>query len=320
MFSAIVFAYSEVGRRCLQVLLDQGVQLPLVFTHEDQAGEQRWFGSVAELAGSRGVRTVTPAQPAAPEWLEEIRRAAPDYILAFYYRSMLPPRLLQLARWGALNMHGSLLPRYRGRAPVNWAIANGETRTGATLHYMVERPDAGPIVAQQAVAIGPNDDALTVSLGVAEAAARLLASAVPGMALGPPPGRGQDLAAGSYFGGRRPEDGRIHPDWPGMRVHAMIRAVAPPFPGAFVEVAGRRVVFMSSRLTGEPARHAAAAPCLYATDGELFLDCRDGIRLSIGGLLIDGVAVDGHEFQARFGTQPWRFDFIATIDIDKERS
>ena len=309
MFSAVVFAYSEVGQRCLQVLLDQGVQVPLVLTHEDQAGEQRWFGSVAELAAARGVRAVTPVAPAAPGWLAEIRRLAPDYILAFYYRSMLPPQILELARWGALNMHGSLLPRYRGRAPVNWAIANGETQTGVTLHYMAARPDAGPIVAQEAVPIGPNDDALAVSMSVAAAAARVLAAALPIMALGPPPARTMDLAAGSYFGGRRPEDGRIHPDWPGLRVHAMIRAVAPPFPGAFLDIAGRRVVFASSQLTGEPARHPQ--PCLYAAGGELFVDCQDGVRLRIGGVIIDGTACDGREFQERCGTQPWRFNFTA---------
>ncbi len=311
MFSAVVCAYSEVGQRCLQVLLDQGVRVPLVFTHEDQAGEQRWYGSVAELAAARGVRAVTPRDPAAPEWLAEIRRLAPDYILAFYYRAMLPPQLLDLARWGALNMHGSLLPGYRGRAPVNWAIANGETQTGATLHYMVARPDAGPIVAQEAVPIGPNDDALAVSMEVAAAATRVLAAALPGMASGPPPGRPMDLAAGSYFGGRRPEDGRIDPHWPGLRVHAMIRAVAPPFPGAFLDVAGRRVVFASSRLTGERAAHPALAPCLYAMGGELFMDCQDGVRLHIGNVIIDGGAFDGREFQQRFGTQPWRFNFSA---------
>jgi methionyl-tRNA formyltransferase len=307
VFSAVVFAYSEVGQRCLQVLLDHGVRIPLVLTHEDQAGEQRWFGSVADLAIARGLRTVTPAQPAAPEWLEAIQHSAPDYLLAFYYRYLLPPPLLALPRWAALNMHGSLLPRYRGRAPVNWAIANGETETGATLHYMVARPDAGPMVAQEAVAIGPNDHALAVSMAVAAAAARVLTAALPSMALGPPPARPLDLSAGSYYGARRPEDGRIQPDWPGLRVHAMIRAVAPPFPGAFVEVDGRRVVFASSRTTAEPARHPGQAPCLYATDGRLFLDCRDGVRLLIGGVFIDGSALDGREFQERFGTQPWRF-------------
>src|SRR5665213_3005494 len=193
VFSAVVFAYSEVGYRCLNVLLDHGVQVPLLFTHADQAGEQRWFGSVGELARSRGVRTVTPAQPADTPWLEQIRSSAPDYVLAFYYRSMLPPRLLVLPRWGALNLHGSLLPRYRGRAPVNWAIANGETQTGATLHYMVARPDAGAIIAQEAVAIGANDDALAVSMAVAAAAARVLTAALPAMAVGPPAGRPMGL-------------------------------------------------------------------------------------------------------------------------------
>ncbi|HEY4339404.1 MAG TPA: formyltransferase [Steroidobacteraceae bacterium] len=310
MFSAVVFAYSEVGQRCLRVLLEQGVHVPMVFTHQDQAGEQRWFGSVADLAAAHGVRTVT-AEPGAPEWLAEIRRLSPDYLLAFYYRSMLSPQLLRLARWGALNMHGSLLPQYRGRAPVNWAIANGETRTGATLHYMVARPDAGPIVAQEAVAIGPNDDALAVSMAVAAAAARVLTAALPVMALGPPPGRAMDLAAGSYFGGRTPADGRIHLDWPATRVHAMIRAVAPPFPGAYVLHGDRRVVFVSSRLTGEPARHPEATLCLYATDGRLFLDCRDGVRLLLGGVLVDGIELDGREFQSRHGVDPWRFNFTA---------
>jgi methionyl-tRNA formyltransferase len=311
VFSAVVFGYSEVGYRCLQVLLDQGVRVPLVFTHEDQPGEKHWFGSVADLARSHDVRTVTPTQPAAPQWLDEIRGCAPDYILACYYRSMLPPPVLQLARWGALNLHGSLLPRYRGRAPVNWAIANGETRTGATLHYMVARPDAGPIVAQEAVAIGPNDHALAVSMAVAGAAARLLTALLPRMALGPPPGRPMDLAAGSYFGGRRPEDGRIHPDWPGMRVHAMIRAVAPPFPGAFVEVEGERLVFASSHLTGEPARHPQCAPCLYGLEERLFMDCQDAVQLQIGAVIVDGTALSAREFQNRFGSEPLRLTSTA---------
>jgi methionyl-tRNA formyltransferase len=186
------------------------------------------------------------------------------------------------------------------------------------LHYMVERPDAGPIVAQEAVAIGPNDDALAVSMGVAGAASRVLSAVLPTMAVGPPPGRPMDLAQGSYFGGRRPEDGRIQPDWPGMRVHAMIRAVAPPFPGAFIEVAGRRVVFVSSHLSGQAARHPQLAPCLYATDGQLFMDCKDGVRLLIGAVIIGGTTLDGHRFLQRCGPAPWRFDSLPAMD--KERS
>ena len=179
---------------------------------------------------------------------------------------------------------------------------------------MVDAPDAGPIVAQEAVAIGPNDDALAVSMAVAAAAARVLTAALPGMAAGPPPGRPMDLAAGSYFGGRRPEDGRIQPDWPGLRVHAMIRAVAPPFPGAFIE-AERAGVWCSParRFTGERPGIRRLAPCLYATDGAAvhglpgWYPTAD--RQPCSSM---APALDGREFQERFGTQPWRFNFTAS--------
>ena len=155
MFSAVVFAYSEVGQRCLQVLLEHGVRVPLVFTHEDQAGEQRWFGSVAELARSHGLRTVTPAHPAAPQWLQEIRSSARTTCWRSTIARCCRRRCWRCRAGGRSTCTARCCRRYRGRAPVNWAIANGETQTGATLHYMVARPDAGPIVAQEAVAIGP---------------------------------------------------------------------------------------------------------------------------------------------------------------------
>ncbi|MGH8259219.1 MAG: formyltransferase family protein, partial [Steroidobacteraceae bacterium] len=137
MFSAVVFAYSEVGFRCLQTLLDAGIDVRLVLTHRDSPAERPWFRSVAHLAAERGIDVITPSDPAAPEWIARLEAAAPEYLFTFYYRLMLERRLLACARWAALNMHGSLLPKYRGRAPVNWAILNGETETGATLHYMV---------------------------------------------------------------------------------------------------------------------------------------------------------------------------------------
>jgi methionyl-tRNA formyltransferase len=303
VFSAVVFAYSEVGKRCLTALLDHGVQVPLVFTHEDAPGETHWYGSVAEVARAHGVPMATEA-PAEPVWRERVAALAPHYVLSFYYRSMLDPGLLAGARWGALNMHGSLLPRYRGRAPVNWAILNGETTTGATLHYMTARPDAGPIVAQQAVPIGPDDDALRVSLAVAAAAQELLVRCLPRLAQGPPAGESMDLARGSYFGGRRPEDGRVDWSWPVRRVHDLIRAVAPPFPGAFTDVGGCRIVFAGSRSSGETA-HPDLAPCLYAADGQLFLDCRDG-RLCLPAILIGTERLTAREFPQRFGPGPLR--------------
>ncbi len=306
MFRAVVFAYSEVGFRCLQTLLDAGVEVPLVFTHQDSPGERPWFRSVAHLAAERGIEAVTPADPAASDWIARVAALAPEYLLSFYYRLMLERRLLACARWAALNLHGSLLPKYRGRAPVNWAILNGETETGVTLHYMVAKPDAGPIVAQERVPIGRDDTALTVSLAVADAAARLLERALPMLAAGPPTGRVMDLSQGSYYGGRRPEDGRINWGEPAARVHNLIRAVAPPFPGAFTELGGRRVVFEGSRWVGEPARHPELAPCLYAEGDALYLDCADRVRLALKGVELDGGPAGAETVRRVLGPGPIR--------------
>jgi methionyl-tRNA formyltransferase len=285
---AVVFAYSEVGVRCLRVLLDQGIEVPLVFTHADDPRESQWYGSVRQLALSAGLRVETPADPNVPEWLAAGRAAQPDFVFSFYYRHMLGNAWLALARRGALNMHGSLLPKYRGRAPVHWAILRGERETGASLHYMVGKPDAGDLVDSQAVPIDENDTALEVSQKVAAAAAQVLARALPRLVDGTAASQPLDLRAGSYFGRRTPEDGRI--DWRlgARQVHDLVRAVAPPFPGAFTDVNGCRLALWETRVDTEPAAHAGLAPCLYAAGGHWYADCRDGRRIKILQLAADG--------------------------------
>jgi methionyl-tRNA formyltransferase len=284
---AIVFAYSEVGVRCLRVLLAQHVEIPVLFTHEDDPGESQWFGSVKQLAEKHGLRVETPDDPNTPEWIDLARLPKPDFLFSFYYRYLLNSAWLRLPRRGALNMHGSLLPKYRGRAPVHWAILNGESATGASLHYMLEKPDAGALVDQQSVPILENDTALGVSIKVAEAAEQVLQRALPKLIAGTAEARALDLAKGSYFGRRRPEDGRI--DWSkGAReVHDLVRAVAPPFPGAFTDVNGCRLAVLETRVDAQPVRYAARAPCLYADLGHWYADCVDGRRLQILRLEVD---------------------------------
>ncbi|HEY4444985.1 MAG TPA: formyltransferase [Steroidobacteraceae bacterium] len=291
MTRAVVFAYSEVGVRCVRELLAQGVEIPLLFTHADDPGETQWFGSVRKLGDAHGLRVETPETPNTPEWIGDGRAANPDFLFSFYYRYMLSSEWLQVPRRGALNMHGSLLPKYRGRAPVHWAILNGESVTGASLHYMVEKPDAGALVDQQSVAILENDTALDVSFKVAEAAEEVLRRSLPTLIAGTAPSRALDLDEGSYFGRRRPEDGRI--DWRGTArgVHDLVRAVAPPFPGAFTEVNGCRLAFLETRVDAQPARYPDRAPCLYTADGEWYADCVDGRRLRIVRLAMNGEPV-----------------------------
>ncbi len=304
MTCAVVFAYSEVGVRCVRELLAQRVKIPLLFTHEDDPAESRWFGSVRELGLQHGLRVETADDPNQPQWVDEGRRAAPDFLFSFYYRHLLKASWLAVPARGALNMHGSLLPKYRGRAPVHWAIIHGETATGASLHYMLEKPDAGALVDQESVAILENDTALEVSLNVAEAAARVLRRSLPRLIAGCVPGKPLDLSRGSYFGRRRPEDGRI--DWrQGARaVHDLVRAVAPPFPGAFTEVNGCRLAVLETRVDELPARHAGQAPCLYAADGSWYADCMDGRRLRILRLTLGDGPLDPEAPPPSLSAQP----------------
>ena len=296
---SVVFAYHDVGVRSLSVLLALGVDVRLVVTHMDDPGETIWFSSVAELAALNDIPVITPSDPNTAGVLEQVRACQPDVLFSFYYRHMLGAELLALAAIGAYNLHGSLLPKYRGRVPVNWAVLHGETETGVSLHRMEIRPDAGALVEQQAVAILPNDTAHAVFRKLTCAAEQLLLRCVPLLLQGRARETALDLSAGSYFGGRRPEDGRI--DWrtPAGTVHNLIRAVAPPYPGAFFIIKGVKLQVLGSYYRARPA--VGAAPRIYWQHGRCRADCIDGRQLELTTLAIDGEPLDEPGFRARFG-------------------
>lgn len=300
---AVVFAYHNVGTRCLQVLLARGIDVALLVTHEDNPAENIWFDSVAAVAAEHGIKTIRPADGDTDTLLEAVRAAAPDFIFSFYYRHMLPVSVLEMAPRGAYNVHGSLLPRYRGRVPVNWAVLNGESETGATLHEMTAKPDAGAILGQTAVPILPDDTAHQVFEKVTVAAEQTLWAALPGLIDGSAARLPNDLSQGSYFGGRKPEDGRI--DWtqPAQRVYNLIRAVAPPYPGAFFDDAsGRRFVVNEARLARDssaPAgrnRFANLPPGLHLVDNAVFGVCGDAHAIAIRDLRLDGKLVSADDW------------------------
>ncbi len=302
--SCVVFAYSEVGARCLGALFEAGVDVRLVVTHEDDPNEQRWFASVAEVARGAGCRVATPAAPDDPALVAEIAALAPDFLFSFYYRRMLPASVLGLARRGALNMHGSLLPRYRGRAPVNWAVLHGETETGASLHYMVAKPDAGALVDQQSVPIGPDDTAFEVADRVADAAVTVLRRSLPKLIAGTAVATPLDLARGSYFGGRRPADGEFDFAWPAARIHNLVRAVAPPFPGAYARVGEAQLRVHRTRRLEDAARHGGLGPCLVLEGGAVIAECGDGARLELLEAFLDDARLDAARFLKTFGHGP----------------
>jgi methionyl-tRNA formyltransferase len=284
------------------VLLAHRIEVPLVVTHNDNPAENIWFDSVATLAAGHGLQTITPDDPNAADVVDRVRALQPDFVFSFYYRHMLKPPLLALAQRGALNMHGSLLPKYRGRVPVNWVVINGETATGATLHYMTAKPDAGDIVDQQAVPIAVDDTAVDVFYKVTGAAAAVLDRSLTALLAGNAPRKPQNLALGSYFGGRKPEDGRI--DWrlPAARIHNLVRGVAPPYPGAFTTLNGSTLRILRTRL--ESVARSGPAPALYSDGTNCYAACADGNTLAVLAMELDGVPFAAADFLARFGNKP----------------
>jgi len=302
MTAAVAFAYHDVGARGLRVMLARGLDVRLVVTHDDDPRETLWFERVADVARSYGLPTIAPEDPNAADVVAHVAACAPDFLFSLYYRRMLGAPLLRIPRRGALNVHGSLLPRYRGRAPVNWAVLHGETHTGATLHYMEAKPDAGDIVAQQAVPILPDDTARDVFAKVTVAAEIVLDAAIPALVAGTAPRRRQDLAQGSYFGGRTAADGRI--DWSrsAVDVHNLVRAVAPPYPGALMTIAGRPARILATRVID--AGGPPAPPALALAGDRIVARCGGGGTLALYSLEIDGAACDAAAFRAAFGDGP----------------
>ena len=279
---AVVFAYHDVGVNCLKALLAAGIKVDLVITHQDDPNENVWFGSVAKLCSDQNIPYITPNVNELSDLAPKIKVLAPDYIFSFYYRFMIPAQILACAKIAALNMHGSLLPKYRGRAPVNWAILHGETETGATLHIMEAKPDAGDIVGQAAVVIDRDETATDVFGKVTSAAVKVIEEVLPSLLKGKVPRKPNELDKGSYFGGRKPADGQIHWNQTALQIHNLVRAVAPPYPGAFTDHQGKTMIVARTSLLGPlPGNLDLGIQGVRVVDNRIFGVCGDHQAIEI---------------------------------------
>ena len=238
---SVVFAYHSIGVACLEELLSTGDEVGLVVTHADRPDESVWWPSVRDLAQDRGVPVLEDADVRSTDLAARVRAYAPDFLFSFMYRTLLPGALLEIPHRGALNLHPSALPKYRGRSPLNWVLVHGETETGVSLHYMVEKPDRGDIVAQRRFPIGNDDTALSLHRRATDEARALFREIYPRLRDGRAPRMPQDQSQASYYGGRTPEDGRIDWRWSARRIYDLLRAVTHPYPGAFTMHAGHRL-------------------------------------------------------------------------------
>jgi len=298
---AVVFAYHDMGCIGTQALLDAGFEIAAIFTHTDNANENHFFGSVARIAAEHGIPVYAPDEANHPLWIDRLRVLEPDVIFSFYYRELLCDDILACAKGGAFNLHGSLLPAYRGRAPLNWVLVNGESETGVTLHRMLSRADAGNIIAQQRVVIDDSDDAMTLHRKLCEAAKTMLQAVLPAIKKQDFSEAKQDENCASYFGRRTPEDGRL--DWarPAQMLHNLVRAVTDPWPGAYSFVGSHKFIVWKSRVQHDaaslrPGTVLSVAPFLVAT--------ADGALEILTGQTENGVYMQGAQLAQSLGLVP----------------
>ncbi len=233
--TAIVCAYSPVGTSALEGLLDTGIRVLGLYTYA-QAADEAWFTAPAAVAERHGIPLHFEPNFNTDTVYERIRDQAPDLLLSFYFREMIQGRFLDLPRLGAFNLHGSLLPAYRGRAPLNWVLVKGERETGITLHAMTPKPDDGHIIAQARLPIAWDETALSLTWRAAEAGRALVRETVPRLVEGTAPRIDQKtLGPSTYFGGRKPADSRLDFGMAVSEAFNQIRAVADPWPNAFLE-------------------------------------------------------------------------------------
>jgi methionyl-tRNA formyltransferase len=251
---AVVFAYHEIGYACLEELIQFGADVCCLFTHEDDPHEEIWYRRPIALAERHEIPVYKPENLKEAEWIDLVRGFSPDVIFSFYYRKMIPKEMLHIPRVGAFNLHGSLLPKFRGRSPVNWVLIGGEKETGLTLHYMVEKPDAGDIIAQRAIPITFEDTAYTLFIKMAIEARVLMKDVLPQLRDGTFKAIPQ-IGKSSYFGGRRPEDGLISWEKDALSLYNLVRATTHPYPGAFTYLEGKRFYIWKARPEDSPQGH-----------------------------------------------------------------
>ncbi len=292
---AIVAGYHNMGCEGLEALIRNGYDVVAVFTYADAADEVIWFGSVAEVAARHNIPVYTPDNINHPLWVEKIRELKPDVLFSFYYRDILSADILDVPASGCFNLHGSLLPKYRGRVPTNWAIINGESETGVTLHYMTPGIDNGDIVAQQKVAIDASDTAQMLSNKQVEAAGNMLDACLPAIKDGSLKRTPQNHSEATYYGGRSADDGAIDWSQPAATVHNLVRAVTRPYPGAFTFAGQRKLTIWEVEVLEQSSD---ALPGTILSVEPLEIACGEGVLRVRFGQQEHGVFSTGAQLAA----------------------
>ncbi len=298
----VMFGFQTWGHRTLQALLASEHEVVLVVTHPKGEGayEKVWSDSVEDLARENGVEVLIRERPEDQELLDKLKAADPDVIVACNWRTWIPPQVFALPKRGTLNVHDSLLPKYAGFSPLIWALINDEKEVGVTAHMMDDTLDAGDIVLQRSVPVGPRDTAADLFAKTLELFGPITVDGLAEIASGRTDFTKQDRSQASFFHKRAEEDLRIDFTWTAQELDRLVRAQCAPYPSAFCFHRGQRLEIVEADVSAE----------VYGgTPGRIFYREGDGVAVVAGAearrgrskaLLVKKVrTADGTELKAQ---------------------
>lgn len=304
---------TELGWNCCRTLLEIGQEVVGIFSIPQQF-KISWsptpvtnvqYRSFADLADTHSIPLINVTRKMA-EYREDLRELRPDMIIVVGWYYMLPRSLRELAPLGAAGLHASLLPKYRGGAPLVWATINGETRTGVTFFYFADAVDDGDIIGQESFEIAFEDDISALVQKASRASVDLMKQYVPLLANGTAPRVKQDHAQATVVPQRQPEDGLI--DWQACsarQAYDWIRAQTRPYPGAFTFLGEEKVTIWKAGLHQAPKSGLPAGAIVEDTPEGFGVCCADGQVLLVKEIgFADGEVLTGAEFQARCASRP----------------
>ncbi|MBM7771510.1 methionyl-tRNA formyltransferase [Actinokineospora baliensis] len=305
----VMFGFQTWGHRTLEALLASSHEVVAVVTHPPGEGvyEKVWSDSVAELAEANGVEVIVRERPDDDELFDRLTELAPEVIVATNWRTWIPPRIFTLPERGTLNVHDSLLPTYAGFSPLIWALINDEPEVGVTAHMMDDTLDAGPIVLQRAVPVGPRDTSADLFAKTLALFGPITVDGLTEIESGRTDFTQQDRSKASFFHKRAEEDLRIDWTWSAEELDRLVRAQSAPYPSAFCFHRGKRLEIVAAEVS---------AANYGGTNGRIFYREGDGVAIVSGpearrgrnrALLVtrvrtaDGTELAAHEYFKHMG-------------------
>jgi UDP-4-amino-4-deoxy-L-arabinose formyltransferase / UDP-glucuronic acid dehydrogenase (UDP-4-keto-hexauronic acid decarboxylating) len=301
----VVFGYHNLGVTGIKMLLKHGIKVHTVFTHRDKVDENTWFESVSEFCRKNNISYYYGEEHNNNKITKIISKYDVSVIFSFYYRNIISNKILNIPKYGSINLHGSMLPKYRGRAPVNWQLINGETKGGVTLHCMTDKPDAGDIIDQEPVVITKKDNPLTLYSKLNIKAKLILKRNIDKIVIGKYDRFSQNHLIATYYGRRKPKDGLIDWSWDSKRILNLIRGVTKPYPGAFTYYLEKKlIVWEASKVKNSKVALGKNLGAFCNYRGRLYVKTSESLiridKFNYNNIDYDTLNLFDHKFQNGF--------------------